>query len=616
MGQRGVSVTLHVARGPNLSKGRKYKAVSDSDGVVTIEATGLVPSTRYRYGLSMHDAAPDLTKLGRFNTHPRVGKRASFTFGYSSCAGNRNLHSWPNSSMDVSNAPVFEQAREILVEDEALFFCFAGDFFYNNLPAGLPQYYQASYDALTLAPNRSAFHRDIPLAYMFDNHDAQPSGYHNNANSYVVPEVDPAYRQRVPSYPVEPGALYQAWQVGRVQFVMTDDRSHRTSSPRTCLGATQKAWLYDILENSDSKFLIWLSASNWSLGVRYNWFQDEMTEIGNKLAAEGWTDRMIYVGGDLHGSTYASGDKNPFGGFPEFIVSGMDSNGGSIGAWAVDETNWNYRDEFHPPNGGYYMWARFHVHDAGSGPIKVSVDMMDEDQVWASCDVIGGETVPTYPEIAKIRSKATALWRGKSYFGGSWMDEMGNGFDLTVQGGTTHNADHMLTVGSTTTTPLLYTGASPLTGGDTPATLIIVTEVMETLNNGYDCLISVGGPLAGDNGFSLFRLTPGLGYFPYAISTDDDFSSKLATHSTALTKDSAIHVLAAGRTADEVWVEMDGARITNAVANNLKTNTGISIGTAYTAIHDIAMKVFGAAIFDGYSLTTDEVADIAAYLQT
>ena len=615
-GEAGTLAALYVSEDPTLADAMVFTSVTDGEGCVSLNATGLDPSTLYHYGVGLRTSAPDPTKQGRFITHPPVGTPTSFTFGYSSCAGNRDLNLWPDTAMKVSNAPVFEQAREILVEDdEALFFCFNGDFHYSNFGPGNGFRYKAVYDAITLAPIRSKFHRDLPLSYMFDNHDSQQSGQSNSPYTWVAPEVDPIYRQRVPSYPVEPGKLWQEWQIGRVQFILTDERSHRTGPDGSMLGTEQKTWFFDILENSDSEFLVWLSPDNWSFA---NWdnFPTERAEIGAKLIAEGWADKMIFIGGHLHASGYLYGKFNPNGGFPEFIVSGMDSNGGSLGPWDVVETNFNYKASVHPPNGGFYMWGRFHVQDDGVNPITLTVDLMDEDQRWASCEVVNGATVPTYPPIAITRQKATALWRAKSYFSGIWADEMGNDFNLTIGGGATFNTDHFQTPGTGTTTPLLYSGTNPLTGGATPATLIIVTEVVETLNNGYDCLISVGGPEAGDNGLALFRQNSAGGHFPYIQVTNPDGTWITATHNTALTTDGQTHVLACGRTSDEIWVEMDGVRITTVIANVLKTNPGISIGTAYTAIHDIALKVFGAAIIDGYSLTSDEVADIGAYLQT
>jgi len=162
-------------------------------------------------------------------------------------------------SITNSNALVFDTIREA----NPLMFIHMGDLHYHNFTTNEQTQFHAAFDEVFAQPRPAQLYRDIPTAYGWDDHD-----YGNN-NSNASPPTKPAanavYRQRVPHYPLpDTTAVYQTWDIGRVRFILTDQRSGANAdsatdnSSKTMLGTAQKTWFKNLLSNSVGYFIVWI----------------------------------------------------------------------------------------------------------------------------------------------------------------------------------------------------------------------------------------------------------------------------------------------------------------------------------------------------------------------
>ena len=122
-------------------------------------------------------------------------------------------------------------------------FLVTGDLHYGNIDRNSVGLFRNVLGRSLRAPAQAALYRSTPVAYMWDDHDYGANDA--DASSPSRSAARPAYREDVPSYPLAAGdgdeAIYQAFTIGRVRFVLTDTRSERTED--TMLGERQLSWL-------------------------------------------------------------------------------------------------------------------------------------------------------------------------------------------------------------------------------------------------------------------------------------------------------------------------------------------------------------------------------------
>lgn len=126
---------------------------------------------------------------------------------------------------------------------DPLLYIATGDLHYGNVGVDDVNAFRARYEDVLTSPAQSALYRSTPTAYVWDDHDYGPND--GNAGSVTREAARLAYRETVPHYPLPAGdgdeAIYQAFTVGRVRFVMTDTRSERTDESmlgaRSCNGS-------------------------------------------------------------------------------------------------------------------------------------------------------------------------------------------------------------------------------------------------------------------------------------------------------------------------------------------------------------------------------------------
>ncbi|MGH3424704.1 MAG: alkaline phosphatase D family protein, partial [Nocardioidaceae bacterium] len=346
---------------------------ASSEGIVDLAATGLDAGTAYTY--TVDDGGGTLE--GAFRTFPAAGSQASFTFTYSSCAGSKPGYPAGGTFVPdrVSDSPVFDR----VAAKNPLFNIDGGDLAYPDIGQdkhGLTGFdiglYRQMYEAV-LATRQGDLYRNVPLVYMWDDHDF--CGDNSDGTSPAKFNAAAAYRERIPSYPLEEasGAIYHAFQCGRVQFAVLDIRYESDApsgaDPRTRLGSAQKTWLQNLLTSTDSEFLVVVQGQRWNVETNTgntNWgsYQVERNDLVDMFGDHGWLGRMVMLSGDVHASGIDTGGGNPYGGFPLFHGGSLDSH--MANTPGPLDLGWDYGP-------GHFL--TLDVQDAG-GYIRVT------DHVW------------------------------------------------------------------------------------------------------------------------------------------------------------------------------------------------------------------------------------------
>jgi alkaline phosphatase D len=293
--------------------------------MTSLSVTNLQPDTQYFYAIEA-DGVLDIT-IGKLHT-PGTGAY-SFTFALSSCA------------RTDSNHPVFT----IIRQHNPLFFLHMGDLHYLDISANNRDLFRTGYERVLAASNQAALYRDVPLAYMWDDHDYGPNDSDASAPGRLAARL--TYQEYVPHYPLVAGSgdvpIYQAFTIGRVRFILTDTRSERDTAlippdapGKTMMGAAQKAWFKQELLAANGLYplIIWVSTSPWLADPPGsgpdNWagFQAERRELADFFAANDMRS-LLMVSGDVHMLAIDNGSNNTYDtshktSFPIFQVSALD----------------------------------------------------------------------------------------------------------------------------------------------------------------------------------------------------------------------------------------------------------------------------------------------------
>ena len=208
----------------------------DDPGVVRFDVAELAPGTRYYYEVSV-DGERVSERAGTLRTAPQGDESQDRPWG---------------RLQTGSNGAVFDQIRA----ERPDLFIFSGDFGYEDFWTDDRAIIRRTYDTQLTSPAIDALVRDVPVAYVWDDHDFGP----NDADSTAAsgPAAQAVYRQDAPylALPAGPGpeAIYQSFVLGRVRFILTDGRSERSpkvtpdDAGKTMLGADQLRWLAGEME--------------------------------------------------------------------------------------------------------------------------------------------------------------------------------------------------------------------------------------------------------------------------------------------------------------------------------------------------------------------------------
>jgi hypothetical protein len=293
--------------------------VPGADGVVRLSVDGLEPATAYTWTVEV-DGSPDLSRgTGAFTTVP--DGPASFTLAFGSCA------------RTGSSGAVFDAIRAM----DPLLFVHLGDLHYGNIASDDVARFAARYRDVLTAPAQAALYRSVATAYIWGDHD-----YGANDADGTSPSRDAArsaYRRYVPSHELAEdrgGAVYHAFDVGRVRLILTDTRSERTED--SMLGARQLAWLRRELVRSarEAALVIWVNPDPWVAPAgegRDDWggYAEERREIADTIADAGM-DNLVMVSGDAHMVAIDDGTNTDYSssggaGFPLLHAAALDRPG-------------------------------------------------------------------------------------------------------------------------------------------------------------------------------------------------------------------------------------------------------------------------------------------------
>jgi alkaline phosphatase D len=264
---------------------------TDSDRAVRLDLTGLAADTAYTYEVLSGGL---VHATGRFRTLPTAGAPASFTVAFGG---------------DAETGSTVGAFASVLALNP-LQFIHLGDFHYENITANTPALFHAAFDTVFRSRPQADLYANVPTQYVWDDHDGA-GGNNTNGSAAGWPAACSVYRQRVPSYALPHAtAIYQTWDVGRVRFVITDQRSQASAngatdnSSKTLLGATQKTWFKDTLSNSPGMLIVWICPRWFGKGPTAgadNWggFTTERTELADHIKAN-CPGRVVVLSADLH----------------------------------------------------------------------------------------------------------------------------------------------------------------------------------------------------------------------------------------------------------------------------------------------------------------------------
>jgi phosphodiesterase/alkaline phosphatase D-like protein len=325
---QGVSLLVSSADDPSVTVRSAVKQPHATDGddqIFSLTVSGLRPDTRYSYAVEV-DGRTDPARLGRFRTFP--SGPASFVFAAGSCIVNG------------SNGAVFDAIREV----DPLFFAITGDFHYSNIERNSPGRFRGALAAGLRSPAQAALYATTAVVYVWDDHDY--SGNDGDRTAASRPAAHRSYRDVVPHYPLslEPeGPIFQAFTVGRVRVVVTDNRSDRTPAGepdgpgKTMLGAAQRDELLQELRDAHRyAAVIWVNPSPWVQAPKagsdgWGGYSEERRVIADTIAEAG-VRNLVMVSGDAHMLALDDGTNTDYstrggGDFPLLHAAALDRPG-------------------------------------------------------------------------------------------------------------------------------------------------------------------------------------------------------------------------------------------------------------------------------------------------
>jgi hypothetical protein len=323
-----------VAERADLADAVTIIGESDPHRVVRLDVGGLRADTAYVLAVSgtTRDGAPVIE--ARFRTLPAGA--APFSIAFASCL-----------RVD-SNAAVFDAIRSL----DPTLMVIDGDLHYANIERDDPDLFRDVLDELLENPGPSALLRSTPLAYVWDDHDYGGNNADGTSPSRAAAQA--VYREYAPHYPLAdaaPGAVSQAFDVGRARVIMTDLRSYRdpASEPddagKSLMGEAQQRWFErELLAARDTRALIvWVNPSPWvgepTAGAD-GWagYSTERSEIANFIA-DHHIDNLLMLSGDAHmlaiddgtNTQYATGAHAGDPAFPLMHAAALDRPGHTKG---------------------------------------------------------------------------------------------------------------------------------------------------------------------------------------------------------------------------------------------------------------------------------------------
>lgn len=269
---------------------------------------GLPPNNILHYGVELDGVLSP--KRAHFRTFPTTGEPGDFKIIVGACS-------------NTGNFPVYDRMAE--VDAHAIFHL--GDLHYENILVEDPQAFRDAYRRHLLQTKAAAFWESIGLAsYMWDDHCAW-GGNNGGGNLPGRDSCALAYRQVVPHRPLvnAVGPVNHIVDIARTRFIVPDLRFFRdpeadpNTFTKTLLGAEQKQWLFDQLDEAYHDPNVGLTVFDSSLVYhtdegrstdtweRYRYEKRELAQFITSLGPPGW---LCQIAGDGHFCAIDSGANN------------------------------------------------------------------------------------------------------------------------------------------------------------------------------------------------------------------------------------------------------------------------------------------------------------------
>lgn len=278
-----------------------------SSRTAKLAVAGLTAASAYTWRIEA-DGIP-VGPSGGFTTLPSAGP-ASFTcaFGGDQTGGSNSV---------VYDAIVAKQPR---------FYVMMGDIHYANISTDNQILFQAQHDLNLHTARQAALYRGVPTVYVWDDHDY---GAGNSSSSSAAKDaVSRVYRARVPHYPLadsaENGPIYHSFVVGRVRFVVTDQRHAASTqgatdnSSKTVLGSAQKTWWKSQVSAAAAagQVVVWVCprvvGGPMEVGAdHWGGYTTERTELWNYIKANA-LGRVAILAADMHSLGIDDGTNHNF----------------------------------------------------------------------------------------------------------------------------------------------------------------------------------------------------------------------------------------------------------------------------------------------------------------
>lgn len=346
------------------------------------EMNDLAPLTDYTYHLVI-EGLPHTERSGHFRTFSTGPMDATVAVGSCSRLG--------------SNGKVYET---ILATDPDLFLT-PGDFYYADHIEVMQQFAAAFHETLT-QPAQAGLLGSVPIAYVWDDHDF--GGNDSDSLSPIRDIARDAYSTYVPHYPLTgSGTINQAFTIGRVRFVMLDNRSARDPSSKpdgpdkTMLGADQLSWLEDELRAAADQYplIVLVTSVPWVAAPEagadhWGGYATERAQIADLIASHE-IHGLLMVAGDAHMVAIDDGSNTQFSAvgktsFPLLHAAALDRPGSVKGGPYSEGVS---------PGGGQF--ATIEIHDTGSDEIAVALTGLD----WTGATLVEYTFVVDVSEVGR-----------------------------------------------------------------------------------------------------------------------------------------------------------------------------------------------------------------------
>mgnify|MGYP001550714615 CR=1 FL=1 len=316
----------------------------DQFGLMKFRVSDLLENVKYFVRIVDVDLNPLDAYVGSFRT-PSNGAH-SFKFGFASC-------SWSGPRLQppifASNQQIYDKIADRAVNGEIEFFIHLGDMHYSDLISNKEADFQQTYDTVFSASRQNNCWKNLPMYYMWDDHDYGPNDTSKENPSRQAAIA--AYRRRVPHPPSAKEGIedspYYSFVRGRVRFIVTDIRSERepkgkypsTDSRQQVFSADQKAWFFNemLSAKNNNEVIVWANTKPWvssTANLKDDWggYHAARMEIVDFINTNQLNNRILVISGDMHALAYDDGTSpNNYGSLKVCHAAALDQEGRAKG---------------------------------------------------------------------------------------------------------------------------------------------------------------------------------------------------------------------------------------------------------------------------------------------